>query len=84
MLQKDGNCERKLLCAFFGKDLKLRKKLCFSSIVVLFQIQVTHCVCQGDGCNSAPAMMTGASAVAAFATLFNLLAAVIPSNASMP
>ena len=52
--------------------------------MVLFQIQVTHCVCQGDGCNSAPAVMTGASAVAAFATLFNLLAAVIPSNASMP
>ena len=44
----------------------------------LLQIQVTHCVCQGDGCNSAPpAVMTGALTVAA--ALYNVLAAVIPS-----
>ena len=46
--------------------------------VILFQIQVTHCVCQGDGCNSAPAMTSGTFAVAALGTLFVAVISSMP------
>lgn len=61
-----------------SRRIESLKKLQFSFEMFLLQIQVTHCVCQGDGCNSAPpAVMTGALTVAA--ALYNVLAAVIPS-----
>ena len=47
-------------------------------LLILFQIQVTHCVCQGDGCNSAPARTTGTFAVAALGTLFVAVISSMP------
>lgn len=61
-------------CGWLPNDPGLEDRKCFKRTGTA-NIQVTHCVCEGDGCNSA----TAATTVAAAALLFNVAAAVIPS-----
>jgi len=64
-------------CGWLPNDQGLEGRTCFKRTGTA-NIQVTHCVCQGDGCNSAPAMTSGTFAVAALGTLFVAVISSMP------